>query len=454
MPGATLSRWTMSYFAAACLFLALGEALMAAGYGYPQAGPEAPETLGVVHLVTAGWLGLLMSGALLQFVPVLVAKPLRGDRLALPALLLIVLGDTALVSGFGGLAAQWNNAPFVLVGGALALSSGYLLVAAMLALTLWQARPLPLVGRFVAVGLVSLGLTVMLGTGFGFLLSGYDVPDRLAGLLPDGLILHVALGLGGWMGFSAIGVSYRLLSMFLLTPEVDRRTSRAVWWAGTIALLGVALCAAALVGGLERPALPLAVALMLGLLATALYCGDLLSIYRARRRRHMELNSLASIGAFGALFASVTLLIVMALLGSLTEGAAPIVYLVIFGWLSGLGLAQLYKITPFLTWLECYGPLLGRVQTPRVQDIVKERRAFVWFTFFYAGVAVATAALGLGWPLAFRTGAAFQFVATLALIVEYARARLLCDVPAALRLPLGAIRPNLFLPTPDPRRQP
>ena len=88
----SLSRWTMAYFAAAVACLMAAEALMAWGLGYPADGLRAPGTLVVVHLAAVGWLSLLMGGALLQFVPVLVNRPLAWAGLALPALLVIVSG--------------------------------------------------------------------------------------------------------------------------------------------------------------------------------------------------------------------------------------------------------------------------------------------------------------------------------------------------------------------------
>ena len=100
MIGVSLSRWTMSYFAAALLFLVAAEVLMALGYGFPHAAPQAPETLIVVHVVAIGWLSLLMCGALFQFVPVLVAQPLYSNMLPLQTLVSLVAGLGALILGF------------------------------------------------------------------------------------------------------------------------------------------------------------------------------------------------------------------------------------------------------------------------------------------------------------------------------------------------------------------
>src|SRR5690606_41211599 len=104
MFGASLSRWSMSYFAAALLSLAAAEILMALGYGYPQAALQAPETLVLVHVVAIGWLSLLMCGARFQFVPVLVAPPLHSNTLPAPAPRLLVAGLASLILGVPQLA--------------------------------------------------------------------------------------------------------------------------------------------------------------------------------------------------------------------------------------------------------------------------------------------------------------------------------------------------------------
>src|SRR5262249_17025620 len=163
LTGGSLSRWTMSYFAAGLLALLAAESMMVAGVGFPAAAMRAPASLVLVHLVTIGWLSLTMCGALHQFIPVLTQTPLHSDRLPLPALGLLVMGLIALILGFLRLDGSVRyELPFLSVAAPL-LGAGFTLVISNLACTLWNARPLALPARFVAMGLFALGATAALG---------------------------------------------------------------------------------------------------------------------------------------------------------------------------------------------------------------------------------------------------------------------------------------------------
>jgi hypothetical protein len=444
MAGVTLSRWTMSYFAAALAFLTLAEGLMVLGYGFPAAPVAAPETLLLVHVVAIGWLSLLMCGALFQFVPVLVARPIHSNGLPLPTLACLLGGLAALLLGFLHLAGTIDlDLPVFAVAGVL-LGIGFMLMLWNLGRTLWAARPLPLPARFVVIGLLGIGATAALGILFALLLSGATTYSGFLNLATDGLAIHVIAGLGGWLTFTAMGVSYRLLAMFMLAPELDRASSRAVLHLGT-ATLAIAILGgtAAILLGLD-PDPVLLVAAVFGLAALVLYGRDILHLYRARKRRTIELNSRMAGAAFGSLALAVALIGVLLGLGRLAENAAAVIFLVAFGWLSGLGLAMLYKIVAFLTWLECYGPILGKTPTPRVQDLVVERRALKWFRLYFLAVWAATLTLLADEPMAFRGAAVLMIVATGGIVLQLLRARRLADVQAATRFPDGAQRPRLL----------
>lgn len=449
--GTALSRWTMSYFTAALAFLVGAQVLMIAGYGFPAVPAEAPETLILVHMVTIGWLSLLMCGALFQFVPVLIAQPLRGGRLVLPALICLLSGLAFLLAGFLQLAGTIDtDFPLLAVAGML-LPVGFLLVVGVLVGTLLRAS-LTLPARFVAAGLVCVLVTVTLGALFALLLSGF-LP-ALAGLdfRTHALPVHIAVGLGGWLTFTAIGVSYRLLPMFMLSPDGERPSSRVVWWSGIAALVLIALASpiVAMVEGtgfMATPDTATGLAAMLGLVSLILYGVDLAFFYRHRKRRVIELNSRAAQGAFLALILSALLLLALLATGTLGQHVGALLYLVAFGWLTGLGLSQLYKIVPFLTWLECYGPVMGKKPTPRVQDLVVERRDRVWFALYFLGVLSGTGALLVNQPDIFRLAAGATLIATLAIVVELVLARRLYNVEDGKRLPDGTSRPRLFLPS-------
>lgn len=444
MIGVSLSRWTMSYFAAALLALVAAEIMMAIGYGFPSAALRAPETLILVHVVVIGWLSLLMCGALFQFVPVLVAQPLYSNTLPLPTLLFLLAGFAMLVLGFLQLAGDIDpSTPFFALASAL-LGLGFALVLWNLARTLSTALTVPLSARFVVVGLVGVAATAALGIIFALVFGGTTSYGPFALLMEKGLPLHVVAGLGGWLTFTAIGVSYRLLAMFMLAPELDRTSTKAALSLGAAAL-GVAVLGgtAAILLGVEVELVLLAAGVP-GLASLALYGGDVLHLYRTRKRRNIELNSRMAMLALASLAASVVLTVVLLAFGRLSEHVGAVVFLTAFGWLSGLGLAQLYKIVAFLTWLECYGPVLGKMQTPRVQDLVVEARALKWFWLYFLAVWSGTLLLVAGYAFAFQAIAALMLVATGGIVTELVRTRLLANVKAVAQLQAGIRKPRLL----------
>lgn len=449
MFGTTLSRWTMSYFAAALCALIGAEALMAAGYGFPSAPLRAPETLFLVHLVAIGWLSLLLCGALLQFVPVLIARPLHSDTLSLPALAFLLTGLAGLLGGFLQLAGTSDANPPLFPFATIALAAGFGLILYNLGRTLASVRPLPLAARFVGVSLLSLVATAALGMTFALSLSATISNPLALKIAGAALPLHVAAGIGGWLTFAAMGVSYRLLAMFMLAPELEGTRPHMVL------RLGAAALAVTILGGLglllaNQSLLP---ALLLGgalsLAALGLYGADILFLYRARKRRIIELNSEMTAFALASLAAAAALALALAGLHRFSGQIGALIFLILFGWLTGLGLAKLYKIVAFLTWLECYGPVLGKAVTPRVQDLVAEGHARKWFFLYYAATWSATAALLASSVFIFRLAAAAMLAATGAIIVQLVRTRLLSNVTSPAALPAGARRPRLLICLPE-----
>lgn len=441
MIGASISRWTMSYFAIALAWLFVALALMVAGLGYPVAHLASPDTLVLVHAVCIGWLSLAMCGALFQFVPVLVAKPLFSQKLALPALALLSIGLFVLLAGFLSLGGRLPSALWLLPSGAVVLVAGFGLVVVDLGLTAWLRPTGP--ARFVLVGLASLCATAVVGGIFAFALAGWagSVGDAL---LASGIPLHAIAGLGGWLTLTAMGVSYRLLAMFMLAPDVDDRQTRATLITGALAVALTVVGGSFAIGLGSGLTVVLLVAGIFGLASAALYGRDIAGIFRGRKRRQLELNMQMATLSFASLAATALMGIVLAATGLFTAAVGAFAFLAVFGWLSGLVLAKLYKIVAFLTWLETYGPVMGRAPTPRVQDLVAEGRATKWFVIYYAAVWAGTLALLIGASPAFRLTAWVMVVGAGGIVREMIRIRRLTDVAIQLRLPDGAVKPHLL----------
>lgn len=435
MPGSVVSRWTMPHFWAAIAFFLVAQLVIVLGMAYPAASLTAPATLAAVHLLTIGWITLLMLGALHQFLPVITAQPIVAGKSALVSLVAIVTGLLGMEAGFLAMAgiAPLHCLAALPVGGTLVLG-GFIAGSLVLFRILWRTRPLPFSAQFVAAGLGFLLITAAMGIAMG-LAFAFPALVPWPDIFAAGFRLHLLAGLVGWFTLTAIGVSYRLLSMFTLAPEDRGPLGSAVFllmFYGTIAAWLIGLADAA---GLDIPGEMAALgATTLGI---ALYFVDMARLYRGRRRRKLELNTAMALPPLVAF--AVCLVGTLAIAAGRDNLIGPVGYLFVFGWLSGLGLSQLYKIVPFLTWLQRYGAVLGKRDVPRVQDLVDERRDRPWFWLYFAAVTLGFVAALADWTMVWRLAIAVHLVATLMIV----RALFLARRPLA---PAGQERERLMGP--------
>jgi hypothetical protein len=430
-----LSRWTLLFFAFALVNELAAQGLAVGGLTWPCQSVTAAGTLVAVHLLTIGWLLLLMLGALFQFVPVITSQPLASQSLSLATLAAVESGLLGMTAGFLGVTGQAPALAPALPAGAITVMMGVLVACVNIGVPLLRARPLALPGRMVFTALGFLLLTVALGFSFAIVLTVPTFASRLAPLLA-GVGDHALGGLGGWFTLTAMGVGYKLLAMFMLAPEERGIAGECVHYLGAV---GFALAIAAGLTQIWIPAGLLRIIEMSGYsaaaLAIAIFLWDVARLYRTRKRAVIEAHNWAAVGAFA--FLGLAAALTLAYLGKdrLAFGAPVIVFLAIFGWLGGLGLTQLYKIVPFLTWLRRYGSHLGRGTVPRVQDLVKESRGYVWFIAYFLGILLAAVSAVVGAGLAFRSSMALAMLATLGLTIEYWRAWRASYVQLAMGMP-------------------
>jgi hypothetical protein len=436
MPGKELSRWTMAWFATAFAFLVLALLGLATGWAGPGHWASG-QALALAHLAGLGWLGLAMLGALIQFTPVLVARPLFWPDLALPALICLGLGCGGLALGFLGLQG-WPPGLTLLSLAPWLLGLGLAMTIAMLLPTLlaacgWRNAA----GRMVLAGLFALLLVWITGASMAEALAGQDFG---AALLPDGLPLHILLALGGWLSLSAFGVSYRLFAMFLLAPDTDGRLRRATFGLGILAL--VTTCTA--LGLVLQARTPiLIVPILLAVLVAVLFLFDIRRLWQSGKRPQVEVNMQMTRLALLWLALALPLALAAAFRGGIWAEAA--IFALMAGWLSLLTLAQMIKIVSFLTWIQVFAPCIGRSKVPMVQALTHAAQTRRWLRLWAIGTALGTLGLLAQTPGLFRAAAALLLVAALGILIELRSIRR-CQHLAPDQRP--AQLPPLILPPP------
>lgn len=389
------------HFAAALGFFTCGAlGLAAVAPDLAQGFFFMPRVVAVVHLFVLGWIVLSIFGALCQFLPVAVGRPMRWLRLAHASFGIHVVGVALFVTAL----ATGNHA--LLHAGACLLGASFTLFALNLGATLGAVRERSLTWWALAGATVFMVVTPVYGVVLALNLHG-DVNLGASRFVEVATHAHVALC--GFVLLVIVGVAHRLLPMFLLSHGADERPA----WAATGLLFTGATLLAIPVASTTR--VVMAGVLIAG--GVVAFLAQAALFFRHRKRRGVDPGMwLAGMGLLGLLGA--LLLAPFALVRGLADMHLLVTYFaVLLGAVSLFVAGHYYKIVPFLVWYHRFGPLVGKRKVPKVAELYSERVALANGALLVLGWlgVVAAVYFGIGAllrvaALTFAMGAALEAI--------------------------------------------
>lgn len=339
---------------------------------------DARFALGLVHVLTLGWIAQTILGAWCQMLPMHGETPLAFPRTLAAAWWLFVLGAAAYVGAlWAGVERYWIPA--------LAAASGLTTELAVLAVTHARARRRDATWAYFAAALGWLGALAIVGT-----LMAYDRQRGLVFRDPEGgLIAHVHMALVGFVATAIYGAGRRLIPWIAMDQSRAGWEGRASFVATQAGLAGLALDA--LFFG--RRFMPLwACLLSAGFL---LYSAQLRPLLARRPPVDPSLAFTLLGFAGGAAWAALGLALSFDAFTDVTPARAAYVWTALVACVTPIILAQIHKIAPFLIWLRVYGSLTDAkgARAPVIGDLTSPGLA--WAEVVALAIAAPLGTVGL-----------------------------------------------------------
>ena len=393
------------HFGGATLFLVAGSVGLVWLAPDIAAGLYAsPRLIGLTHLFTLGWLTMTIFGALYQLPEVAFGARLRSVAMGHVAFATFTPGVVLFTAGM-----MIARPPLQHTGVALVVT-GLVIGITNVGVSLRRPRARDVTWSAVVVALAWLSAALTLGAVLMY--------DRGSGVLGGArlrvLTLHLHAGIVGWALVMMVGMSHRLLPMFLLAPGTDTRWTRR---ALVTLVSGLLLLAAGALANL-RSVLWIGAMLLAG--GACAFAWQARGFFRARKRLDVGMR-FAATGITFVLAATITGLAL--LLAGPTHHRLATAY-VIVGLLGGIVLyviGHFYKIVLLASWTFWYRGKTGEDVVPTIPQMYSARVAQVQLVIMVFGVAMMTTGIGAFLPLAVRTGAAAWLIGVLLFVGQIAR---------------------------------
>jgi hypothetical protein len=406
-PAANSIRLAAEHFAASILYL------LAGAVGLVWIAPElaagaypSPHVAGITHLFTLGWITTTIFGALAQLLPVALGAPIRSTRVGHASFFTFAPGAGLFAAGIASSSLVIEHIGIGLI------TVGIVLEVGNIAASLPQAKNRDVTWGAVIIAISFLASTLVLGVILLHNLhSGFIANARLTTLATH---LHVALV--GWVLMMIVGVSHRLLPMFLLAHGADTR-----WTKRALALLtvGVLTLATGLIAHFA-PAVWLGAALIDA--GIGCFIWQAYSFYRVRVRRKLDVGMRFAMTAIVFLAIAAVLGSALVVLGPMHARLATM-YIAV-GLLGGIVLFVVgffYKIVPLLAWTARFRGRMGKGPVPTVAQLYSAKVAYVQLGLMTLAVVLLAGGIGAGMTHVTRCGAVLFLAGILLFTTQIAR---------------------------------
>ena len=338
-------------FLAGSLILFRGDFLFSSSWHF--------ETIVLTHLITLGWVMMIMMGAFYQLVPVLAGGQVPWIALSRAVHFFMTIGILALAGGLILIS------PLLIAVVITALFLAFTIFLTQLLTALFRVKANRPVVVAMRISLISLALAVSLGvlelgavTGLWPLLIERSIVKSL----------HVTLALSGGIGGLIVGVGFHVIPMFYLSSPFPEK--RAVWIlnAGLFSLAAFSVLLLISAGSAM-----LFTAMLPGVAASIIFAVTVWQMLLKRKRKVVDAT--LRFWQIGLLAFPLSLLCLAAQLFWPDE-RLPFAFglLFVMGFAATITNGMLYKIVPFLIWFHRFSTLVGKVKVPLLKDILPAKR--------------------------------------------------------------------------------
>lgn len=356
------------FFVSAPLLGVLAALVLLTGGADSWSSRWSPEVLAATHLLTLGFMAMVMVGALFQVLPVLSGHSIDGgQRWLAPTLhLLLTSGTLALAGGFLFHSNGLRLTALLLLGATFSLFIG--------ALGLRLLKPIGGGDSIFAIRLAAWSLLATIVLGMLMLWSYLGGPYPLSLHQPG--VAHLRIALFGWVLLLIMGVSYQVIPMFHVTPNFPKIAARL--------LPGLIFLALLVISTTSIPWLLNGATTVL-ILAAMSYGAITLDLFRRRKRKITDYTiRFWQLGLCALLLA----LLCYGLAVVQTDWVQPRDelrwgILMVPGFAISILIGMLHKIAPFLSWLHlqraCLHQPMAMIKLPTMHELLPVRRARIQF---------------------------------------------------------------------------